>query len=79
MENNRHESRKNDDSLRCSFCNKSQSEVEKLISNPPDRPFRAYICNECVEVCLLVMENDTVHSLAAGDQQNLRDAAEDSK
>jgi len=35
----------------CSFCGKSQEEVAKLFANPPGRPSRAYICNECVEMC----------------------------
>ena len=39
-----------DDSLRCSFCHKSQDTVAKLISSPSDYP-RAYICDECV-ACL---------------------------
>ena len=33
------------------FCGKSQEEVAKLVSNPSGRPCRAYICNECIEVC----------------------------
>ena len=36
-----------DDSLRCSFCHKSQDVVGKLISSPSDYP-RAYICDECI-------------------------------
>lgn len=32
--------------LRCSFCEKSQAEVFKLIAGP-----QCYICNECVIVC----------------------------
>ncbi|MBV9940244.1 MAG: hypothetical protein JO150_17185, partial [Acidobacteriaceae bacterium] len=38
-----------DDSLRCSFCHKSQDVVGKLISSPSDYP-RAYICDECIAV-----------------------------
>ena len=34
------------DELRCSFCGKLQSEVEKLIAGPT-----LYICNECVSIC----------------------------
>jgi len=34
-----------DEPLRCSFCHKTQEQVEKLISSPSDYP-RAYICNE---------------------------------
>jgi len=32
--------------LRCSFCNKDQNEVLKLIAGPT-----VFICDECVEVC----------------------------
>ena len=49
----------NDDALRCSFCDKSQSEVGKLIANPSERTSRAYICNECIEVCNLIIEQDS--------------------
>ena len=46
-----------DDTLRCSFCHKSQDAVAKLISSPVDGP-RAYICDECVTVCNSIMEDD---------------------
>jgi ATP-dependent Clp protease ATP-binding subunit ClpX len=35
-----------DGTLRCSFCGKTQHEVEKLIVGPT-----VYICNECIELC----------------------------
>ena len=50
---------KNDNELRCSFCKRSQSEVDKLISGPS-----AYICNECVQLC-----NEILKEESAGDQQ----------
>ena len=31
----------------CSFCNKSQREVRKLIAGPA-----AYICDECINLCV---------------------------
>ena len=37
--------------LRCSFCNKSQAEVRKLIAGPA-----VFICDECVAVCRLMLE-----------------------
>ena len=46
-----------DDSLRCSFCHKSQDVVGKLISSPSDYP-RAYICDECIAVCNSILEDD---------------------
>lgn len=33
--------------LKCSFCNKKQNDVRKLIAGPS-----AFICNECVDVCV---------------------------
>ena len=50
-------SRTSDESLRCSFCHKSQDSVAKLISSPSDYP-RAYICDECVAVCNSILEDD---------------------
>jgi ATP-dependent Clp protease ATP-binding subunit ClpX len=38
--------RKDDESLKCSFCGKGQEEVRKLIAGPT-----VYICNECIELC----------------------------
>src|SRR6201985_647442 len=46
-----------DDTLRCSFCHKSQDAVAKLISSPSDYP-RAYICDECVAVCNSILDED---------------------
>jgi len=40
----------------CSFCHKSESEVAKLISNPPGSTPRVYICDECIAVCHLILE-----------------------
>jgi ATP-dependent Clp protease ATP-binding subunit ClpX len=55
-------SRGSDESLRCSFCHKSQDAVAKLISSPSDYP-RAYICDECVGVCNSILEDDRGESL----------------
>ena len=43
--------------LRCSFCQKTQDAVGKLISSPGDHP-RAYICDECVAICNTILEDD---------------------
>jgi hypothetical protein len=32
--------------IRCSFCGKSQDEVEKIIAGPD-----SFICNECIDIC----------------------------
>ncbi|WP_022855913.1 ATP-dependent Clp protease ATP-binding subunit ClpX [Thermodesulfobacterium thermophilum] len=42
-----------DQELRCSFCGKPQSEVRKLIAGSS-----AYICNECVELCNEILEEE---------------------
>jgi len=47
----------NVDDLRCSFCHKSQDVVQKLISSPSDYP-RAYICEECINVCVAILQDD---------------------
>ncbi len=39
--------------LRCSFCNKDQSDVRKLIAGPT-----VFICDECVEVCNDIIADD---------------------
>ena len=54
-----------DDTLRCSFCHKSQDVVGKLISSPSDYP-RAYICDECIAVCNSILEDDKPEPPAAG-------------
>jgi ATP-dependent Clp protease ATP-binding subunit ClpX len=51
-----------DDTLRCSFCHKSQDAVAKLISSPSDYP-RAYICDECVAVCNSILEDDRAETV----------------
>ena len=56
-------SRGSDESLRCSFCHKSQDAVAKLISSPSDYP-RAYICDECVAVCNSILEDDRTEAQA---------------
>ena len=38
--------KKDEESLKCSFCGKGQEEVKKLIAGPT-----VYICNECIELC----------------------------
>jgi len=54
-----------DDTLRCSFCHKSQDLVGKLISSPSDYP-RAYICDECIAVCNSILEDDKPEATTGG-------------
>jgi ATP-dependent Clp protease ATP-binding subunit ClpX len=42
-----------DNLLRCSFCNKSQNDVKKLIAGPT-----VFICDECVDVCNEIIADD---------------------
>jgi len=59
-----------EETLRCSFCHKSQDAVAKLISSPNDYP-RAYICDECVAVCNSILEDDRSESHAAAAPNHL--------
>ncbi len=47
--------KKDENSLKCSFCGKGHDEVKKLIAGPT-----VYICNECVELCNEIIA-DTLH------------------
>ncbi len=39
--------KRSDDKIRCSFCEKTQNQVRKMVSGPRG----IYICDECVEIC----------------------------
>lgn len=60
-----------DEKLRCSFCNKTQEQVRKLIAGPNG----AYICDECVAICGEILDeeflNDDDNEAAAGLDINL--------
>ncbi|MGH9764623.1 MAG: ClpX C4-type zinc finger protein [Blastocatellia bacterium] len=43
--------------LQCSFCGKSQSDVETLIAGP-----LVYICNECVKLCNEIFSESPPHN-----------------
>ncbi len=40
--------------VRCSFCQKTEDQVRKLIAGPDG----AYICDECVGICSEIMEEE---------------------
>lgn len=40
----------------CSFCHKTQNQVDKLIAGP-----NVYICNECVELCCSIIDSEPSH------------------
>ena len=46
--------RDNNKQFRCSFCNKTQDQVRKLVAGPKG----VYICDECIEVCAEIMEDE---------------------
>ena len=39
--------------MRCSFCNKTQNEVRKLIAGP-----KVHICEECVDLCIDILKEE---------------------
>ena len=57
---------KNSGEIRCSFCNKTQDQVKKLIAGPAG----VYICDECVDICADIIEEEFEDEPAqAKDQQ----------
>lgn len=44
-----------DEEIRCSFCGKSQDEVERLIAGPD-----AYICNECIQLSYDIVQKENI-------------------
>lgn len=53
---------RSDDEIRCSFCGKSQGQVRKLIAGPKG----AYICDECVDICAEIIEEEFENEEEAG-------------
>lgn len=47
-----------DDIVRCSFCNKTQAQVRKLIAGPNG----TYICDECIGICSEIIEEELDYS-----------------
>lgn len=48
--------------LRCSFCNKSQEQVRKLIAGP-----NVYICDECIDICSEIVQDEFDEDIADAD------------
>ena len=42
------------DKVRCSFCGKTQQLVKKIVAGPNN----VYICDECIQTCNNIIEND---------------------
>ena len=49
--------------FRCSFCGKTQDQVRKLIAGPNG----AYICDECVDICAEIIDEELENDEAAGE------------
>ena len=58
--------RYDDKGVRCSFCGKHQDDVENLISGP-----NVTICDECIDVCNAVLEEDSKETTAMDDSFSL--------
>ena len=50
--------RNSEDQVRCSFCHKTQDQVRKLIAGPDG----VYICDECVDICAEIIEEEDEES-----------------
>lgn len=56
---------RNDEKFRCSFCGKSQDQVRKLIAGPNG----AYICDECVDICAEIIEEELEEDEFTGESE----------
>ena len=52
--------------LFCSFCGKAQDEVKKLVAGPA-----AFICDECVELCKCIVDEDNAAAPAEGSKRGI--------
>ncbi len=52
--------------IRCSFCGKSQEQVRKLIAGPEG----VFICDECIEVCMEIVEDELLEREEAQPEEN---------
>jgi len=59
-------SNQKDAPLRCSFCGKTQDEVKKIIAGPG-----VYICDECIELCNDIMEEEWQREKAMDDSEQV--------
>ena len=48
---------RNDNQIRCSFCNRTQAQVRKMISGIDG----AYICDNCVDLCVDIIEEELAY------------------
>lgn len=59
--------RNSEDKVRCSFCGKSQQQVRKLIAGPNG----AYICDECIDICSEIIEEELMGVDPGTDEKDL--------
>ena len=64
-------SNESNDKLNCSFCGKVQDDVKKLIAGPS-----VYICNECVDLCNDIIDEETKSQEEDSSLENLLSPAE---
>lgn len=50
----------------CSFCGKSEDQVKKLLAGPNG----VFICDECVDVCVSIIDNENAHN--SSDSANIK-------
>lgn len=55
-----------DENYRCSFCGKNQNQVKKLIAGPDG----AFICDECVEICAEIIEDEVYNKIDDDSESN---------
>ena len=60
------------DRLKCSFCGKTQDQVKKLIAGPD-----VYICDECVELCNEILDEEFFESKEKTDAEKKSEEAKD--
>ncbi|MBQ4339900.1 MAG: ATP-dependent Clp protease ATP-binding subunit ClpX [Firmicutes bacterium] len=53
-----------DNTIRCSFCGKSQENVRRMVAGPG-----VYICDECIELCLDILDAEELNSRPPADDE----------
>ena len=64
-----------DEKIRCSFCGKTQDQVKKLIAGPNG----AYICDECVDICSEIIEEEFEELEETEETETVSEEAEETK
>lgn len=47
--------------IRCSFCNKSETQVHRMLSGPNG----VFICDECIELCAAIMDEESEEAVVS--------------